>query len=293
MPALSETARGYLYGLAAVALFGLTLPFTRRAVAELPPVFVGLGRSIVAALIAAVLLKVARVPLPSASEARRFMAMAAGVVVGFPLFSAIAMTTVPAAHGGVMLGILPLATAAMSVLFAAERPSLGFWFCGLAGASAVIAFSLLDGGRALYLGDVLLILAVGCAAAGYAIGGALSRSRGGWQVISWALVLSVPVLLPPVLWSLPEVNWSASPAAWLSFLYVAVFSQYLGFFFWNKGMALAGVAKVGQTQLLQVFVTLTGSAILLGETIRPVTALFAVIVVAAVAASRTMSVART
>jgi drug/metabolite transporter (DMT)-like permease len=218
--------------------------------------------------------------------------MAAGVVVGFPLLSALAMQTAPASHGGVVLGILPLATAAMSVWLAGERPSLGFWLCAIAGALAVACFSLLDGGRALYLADGLLIIAVACAAAGYAIGGDLSRTQSGWQVISWALLLSTPALLPPVLWSLPEVNWNASPAAWLSFLYVAVFSQFLGFFFWNKGMALAGVAKVGQIQLLQVFVTLIGSAILLGESIRPVTALFAVIVVAAVALGRTMTVAR-
>ncbi len=146
--------------------------------------------------------------------------------------------------------------------------------------------------RRLYLADGLLIGAVICAAAGYAIGGDLSRSLGGWQVISWALLLSLPVLLPAVLWILPQVNWQASARAWLSFLYVAVFSQFLGFFFWNKGMALAGVAKVGQTQLLQVFVTLLGSALLLGEAIRPITLLFAAIVVAVVALGRGMAVAR-
>ncbi len=238
------------------------------------------------------MLLLARAPLPSVRDAGRLAAMAAGVIVGFPLLSAIAMQTAPASHGGVVLGILPLATAAMSVVFAGERPSFGFWLCGIVGSAAVVVFALLDGGAQVYLADGLLIAAVICAAAGYAIGGDLSRSLGGWQVISWALLFSLPVLLPPVLWVLPQVNWQASSGAWLSFLYVAVFSQFLGFFFWNKGMALAGVAKVGQTQLLQVFVTLLGSALLLGEAIRPVTVLFAGIVVAVVALGRRMAVAR-
>jgi drug/metabolite transporter (DMT)-like permease len=255
-------------------------------------VFVGLGRSIVAATIAAPMLWIAKAPPPSARDAKRLAAMAGGVVVGFPLFSAIAMQWAPASHGGVVLGILPLATAAMSVVFAGERPSPGFWLCGIAGSAAVVVFALLDGGAEIHLADGLLMLAVACASAGYAIGGDLSRTQEGWQVISWALLFSFPVLLPAVVWTLPDVDWQASAAAWFSFLYVAVFSQFLGFLFWNRGMALAGVARIGQVQMLQVFVTLLGSAVLLGEPIKPVTTLFAIIVVTAVALGRIMAVRR-
>lgn len=290
---LSDTAKGYLLGLTAVIIFGLTLPTTRIAVAELPATFVGLGRALVAAAIAAVFLKLGNAPRPTRAQIGKLALASAGIIFGFPLLSAIAMKTAPAAHGGVVLGILPLATALAGVVFAGERPSRGFWICGLIGSTAVVVFSLLDGGAEIYGADVLLVLAVISAAVGYAISGDLSRTLGGWQVISWALVISVPALLIPVIWILPEVDWSASTPAWASFAYVAIFSQFLGFFFWNKAMAIAGVAKIGQLQLFQIFVTLIGSWALVGEIIRPITILFAIIVFAAVWFGRKMQVRRT
>lgn len=290
---LTDTAKGYLLGFTAVIIFGLTLPATRIAVAELPATFVGLGRAIVAAGIAAVFLKLGNAPRPTHAQIGKLALASAGIIFGFPLFSAIAMKTAPAAHGGVVLGILPLATALAGVVFAGERPSLGFWVCGLIGSAAVVVFSLLDGGTEIYGADILLVLAVISAAVGYAVSGDLSRTLGGWQVISWALVISVPVLLLPVIWVLPEVNWPASARAWASFAYVAVFSQFLGFFFWNKAMAIAGVAKIGQLQLFQIFITLIGSWALVGEVIKPVTILFAVIVFTAVWFGRKMQVTRT
>ena len=289
---MSDTARGYLLGLAAVVIFGLTLPATRIAVAELPATFVGLGRALVAAIIAAVFLKLGQAPRPTRTQLGRLAIASAGIIFGFPLFSAIAMKTAPASHGGVVLGILPLATALAGVIFARERPSLGFWLCGLAGTASVVVFSLLDGGAEVYAADFLLLLAIVSAAVGYAISGDLSRTLGGWQVISWALVISVPALLVPVLWVLPDVNWSASLRAWLSFAYVAVFSQFLGFFFWNRAMAIAGVARVGQLQLFQIFVTLIGSWALIGEQIKPITLVFAIIVFATVWLGRRMQVRR-
>ncbi len=289
---LTNATKGYLLGLTAVVIFGLTLPFTRIAVAELPATFVGLGRAIVAAAIAAVFLKLGNATRPSRAQLGRLAIASAGIIFGFPLFSAIAMKTAPASHGGVVLGVLPLATALAGVLFARERPSLGFWLCGLAGAIAVITFSLLDGGAEIYAADALLILAVLSAAIGYAISGDLSRTLGGWQVISWALVISVPALLLPVIWVLPEINWQASPRAWLAFAYVAVFSQFLGFFFWNKAMAIAGISRIGQLQLFQIFVTLIGSWALLGEQIKPVTLVFAAIVFVTVWVGRKMPVHR-
>ena len=289
---MTDTTKGYLLGLAAVVIFGLTLPATRIAVAELPATFVGLGRAIVAAVIAALFLKLGNAPRPNRHQIGKLAVASGGIIFGFPLFSAIAMKTAPASHGGVVLGILPLATALAGVIFAREKPSLGFWLCGLAGSIAVVIFSLLDGGAEIYAADLLLVLAVISAAVGYAISGDLARTLGGWQVISWALVISVPVLLIPVLWVLPDLNWQASTRAWTSFAYVAVFSQFLGFFFWNKAMAIAGVARIGQLQLFQIFVTLIGAWALIGEQIKPITIVFAMIVFMSVWLGRKMHIKR-
>jgi len=147
---LSNTAKGYLLGLTAVIIFGLTLPTTRIAVAELPATFVGLGRALVAAAIAALFLKLGNAARPTRAQIGKLALASAGIIFGFPLLSAIAMKTAPAAHGGVVLGILPLATALAGVIFAGERPSRGFWICGLIGSTAVVVFSLLDGGAEIY-----------------------------------------------------------------------------------------------------------------------------------------------
>ena len=291
----AQEARGLLYGLVGVAIFGLTLPLTRIAVAELDPLFVSLGRAVLAGLVSGVLLWSSGRPPPTRSQLGKLAIVAAGVVFGFPVLSTIAMRTAPAGHGAIVLALLPLATAAASVLFAGERPSLGFWLCGLAGSGAVLAFAVLEGAfssAGLGAADLLLVGAISAAAIGYAQGGALSREMGGWQVISWALVLSLPVLAAALALLAPAMTFNAHWPAWASFFYVAFGSQLIGFFFWNKGLALGGVAKVGQVQLLQTFVTLAGAAIFTGESIGWREIGFAVLVVAIVAIGRKMPVAR-
>ena len=276
---MTNTTKGYLLAFAGVVIFGLTLPFTRIAVAELPPVFVGLGRAIVAAILAGVMLAVTKSKRPVRRDILKLLLAGFGIVIGFPLFTAIAMQTAPASHGGVVLGVLPLATAAAAIVFAGERPSAKFWAWAIAGSIAVVTFALLNaGGSSLYGADLWLVAAIISASIGYAISGDLTKRLGGWQVISWCLLVMVPVIALPVMFSLPQVNWNASTSAWLAFAYVAVFSQFLGFFFWNNGMALAGVAKAGQVQLLQIFVTLLGSWLLLGEPVTATLAGFALIV---------------
>jgi len=274
---MSDTTRGLLLALAGVVIFGLTLPFTRIAVAELPPVFVGLGRAVVAAIIAALMLAMTRSPRPIRRDLLKLLVAGFGIVIGFPVFSAIAMQSAPASHGGVVLGILPLATAAAAIVFAGERPSRRFWLWAMAGSAAVVAFAVLNAGATeVYTADLWLLAAIVAAAIGYAISGDMTRRLGGWQVISWCLIVMLPVIILPVMITLPEVNWNAS--GWASFAYVAVFSQFLGFFFWNNGLALAGVARAGQMQLFQIFVTLIGSWALLGEPLTAVTWAFALIV---------------
>ncbi len=294
---LSAAARrdervGALLGLLAVTLFGLTLPAQRVAVPEMGFITVGIGRTVVAALPAAIYLWLARARLPRRDQLPSFALAAAGVVIGFPLFSALAMAHAPATHGGVMLGILPLATAAAGVIAAGERPSPGFWIAGAAGSAAVIAFALLQGAGEIHLADLALIAAVVSAAIGYAWSGTLARAMPGGQVIAWALVLSLPVTIPlalfGVLWEHPD----PSPRGLVGFFYVAFISQFLAFFAWNRGMALGGVARVGQMQLLQPFVTIVAAAALLGEPLSVPSLAFAVLVVGTVAVGRRMRVTR-
>ncbi len=286
---------GVIFGLIGVVIFGLTLPATRAAIVGLDPWFVIYGRGLVAAAAAAIVLAATRQKWPPRSRWLPLAFTAACIVVGFPLFATLAMQYVPASHGSVVLAILPLATAAAGVLFAGERPSFGFWLCGLAGSLAVLVFALMEGSggaQGVQLADLFLVLAVVSAAAGYAVGAELSRTMCGWQVISWALVIAAPALALLFLVTQPPVNWNAAASAWTGFFYLALFSQFLGFFAWYRGLALGGVAKIGQLQLLQTFVTLAAAALLLGERISRLEVAFAILVVTIVAIGRRMRVQR-
>lgn len=285
-------SRGMWLGLVGVAVFSLTLPFTRIAVAELNPAFVAFGRAVVAALCSLALLAWTRAPLPTAQQLRGLVITALGVVVGFPLFSSIAMRYVPAAHGAVVVGLLPLATALFGALRFGERPSAGFWLAALAGSGIVIGFALREGGGTFHMADFALFAAVVTAAMGYAEGGRLSQAMGGQQVIAWALVVSLPVTAPVTAWLAWEYGVTASPASWLAFGYVSLFSMFIGFFFWYKGLALGGIARVGQVQLLQPFMSLLGAAAIAGEALDASNVLFALAVIAVVAVGRRMAVRR-
>ncbi|CAN7446810.1 DMT family transporter [Pseudoduganella sp. LjRoot289] len=282
-----------LLGLAGVAIFSLTLPFTRMAVAAFEPAFVALGRALVAAVLAGLWLLWKRAPLPPRSALPQLAIVAIGCVIGFPWLTSIAMRTLPASHGAVLVGILPLATAMCSALRGYEKPSLGFWLMALLGSALVAGFALRQSGGTLHSADLAVFAAVLLAALGYAEGGRLSRTMGGQQVISWALLLAAPLLLPLVLWQ----SWGQADAmlhagarAWAGFAYVSVFSMFIGFFFWYRGMALGGVARVGQVQLVQPFLTMVGAAVVLGESIALSNILFAFAVISVVATGRKMQI---
>jgi drug/metabolite transporter (DMT)-like permease len=294
-PGLADETRGMLLGLVGVALFSLTLPFTRLAVADLDPAFVALGRALVAAALAAGWLCWNRGALPPKSALLPLALVSAGCVVGFPWLTSIALRTLPASHGAVLVGILPLATALAAALRGHERPSLGFWLMALLGSGIVLGFALRQSGGSFHSADLLMFGAVALAAIGYAEGGRLSQTMGGQQVICWALVLSAPLLAPLVLWlSWPQLGTmaQAGPRAWLGFAYVSVFSMFIGFFFWYRGMARGGVARVGQVQLVQPFLTLVGAAAILGEALEWSNFVFALAVIAVVAAGRRMQIRR-
>jgi drug/metabolite transporter (DMT)-like permease len=277
---------GLLFGALGVLSFSMTLPATRVAVQELDGTAVGLGRALVAAALAALVLAVRREPLPGRQHLWGLAIVGAGVVVGFPLLSAWALERVDAAHGAVLTGLLPIATAIGGVVMAGERPSRAFWLVSLLGLAAVLAFAATMGGGAPQAADLLLLAAVAAAGIGYAEGARLSRALGGWQVISWALLLSAPFLVAPVAVKVVTTGLTASPAAWLGFAYVSVVSMFLGFFAWYRGLALGGIARVGQLQLAQPVLTLLWSALLLGERVTVPTVVAALAVIGTVALGR-------
>lgn len=286
----ARETRGMLLGLCGVAGFSATLPATRIAVAHLDPVLVGLGRSVVAGILAALLLWATRQPWPRRAQLRGLAVAAACVVVGFPLLSSLAMHSLPAAHAAIMIAIIPLLTAAASALRSGERPSAGFWLASLAGGVLILAFALFSGAGGWQAADGVLLLAALVVAIGYAEGGRLARTLGGWQVICWALVIAAPFLLLPVGYALGRHGLAAPLESWLGFGYVSVVSQLLAFFLWYQGLALGGVARVSQVQLLQPFLTLGVAALLLGESITPAMLAFAVAVAATVAVGRRMPI---
>lgn len=287
----SRETLGLLLGLCGVVGFSVTLPATRLAVAHLDPTLVGLGRSLVAAILAAALLWLTRQPLPSRAQIKGLALAAAGVIVGFPLLSSWAMQSLPAAHGAILVAILPLFTAVAGALRTGERPSSGFWLTSLAGSSLVAAFAIFNGAGGWQGADAVLILASLAAAVGYAEGGRLARAMGGWQVICWSLVIAAPFLLLPVGLSIRQHGMAAPLQAWLGFGYVSVVSQLTAFVLWYQGMALGGVVRVSQVQLLQPFMTLGVAALLLGESVTPAMIAFALAVAATVAVGRRMPIA--
>lgn len=266
--------------------FSLTLPMTRVAVAEMSPWLIGLGRAVLAAIPAAAYLAWRRAPWPTRAQRPALAAVALGVIVGFPLCSSLGMATVPAAHGAIVVGVLPLATALFAAALGGERPSGAFWAMAVAGSAVVLHFAWITGGGTFATGDLWLLAAVILGALGYAEGGRLARQIGGPEVICWALVLTAPLLLLPTLWLAGQQAWPVSTGTWLAFGYVTLFSQLLGFFAWYRGLAEGGLARVGQVQLLQVFLTIGFAAWLFGEQVDPRTWLYAAAVAALVAAGR-------
>src|SRR5262245_45713528 len=292
LSARTATREGLVFGILGVGCFSLTLPATRVAVADLDPTIVGLGRAIVAAILSLIVLVASRQPLPRRAHWPRLAVVALGVVIGFPWLSAWAMSDLPAVHGAVVTGLLPLSTAAFGALLAGERPSPLFWLATLAGSVVIVVFALLSGGGRIELADLALVGAVIAAGLGYAEGARLARELGSWPVICWALLMSAPVLLVPVGIAAQTHGAVAGASAWLGFAYVSVVSMFLGFFAWYRGLAKGGIARVGQLQLLQPFLTIFAAALLLGEQVTPLALGAAAIVLLCVLVGRRARIGR-
>jgi drug/metabolite transporter (DMT)-like permease len=266
---MDRGSKGWGSGLLGVVIFSGSLPATRLAVAGFDPTFLTGARAVIAALLGAGLLVLLREARPARADLGPLVVVALGVVVGFPLLTALALQHMTAAHSIVFVGLLPLATAIFGVLRGGERPRLPFWIFSILGSLSVAGFALSRGGSGSIVGDMLMVAAILACGLGYAEGAVLSRRLGGWQVISWALVLALPAMALAALWTLPDSVRDVDAPAWLGLAYVSVFSMLVGFVFWYRGLALGGIAKVGQLQLLQPFFGLALAALLLHEPVAP------------------------
>ncbi|SDS89218.1 DMT family transporter [Bradyrhizobium canariense] len=284
-PHSSHERLGLLLGFVGMAIFGGTLPATRIAVSAIDPIALTALRTAIAGLCSLALLIVLRRPLPPRKLWFQLVVAMLCVSIMFPFLMALAVQTVDASHGGVVMGALPIATALVAVLITHERPKPLFWVASFAGAALVVAFALRQGGGSFSAGDLLLFAAVAVSAIGYAFSGRLTAVMPGWEVISWVLVIALPISLPAAALTLPADLSHIPLKPWLALFYVAVFSQWIGFFAWNAGMAMGGIARVSQVQLLQPFITFALAASFNGETITPQIVLFAAAVVATVAIS--------
>lgn len=266
---MEKTTSGLINGLLGVIIFSGSLPATRAAVAQFDPVFLTVARAVIAGLLGLALLLASGERRPTRGDFLPLLVVALGVVIGFPLLTALALQHVTAAHSIVFIGLLPLATAIFGVVRGGERPRPAFWLLSCLGSTLVGIFAVAQGISASPLGDGLMLAAIIACGLGYAEGAKLSRDFGGWQVISWALVLSLPVMLPLALLSMPKSFAGIGQPAWLGLTYVSLFSMLIGFVFWYRGLAQGGIAAVGQLQLLQPFFGLALAATLLGEAVSP------------------------
>jgi drug/metabolite transporter (DMT)-like permease len=286
MGRVDAEAAGFGWGFLGILAFSMTVPATRLAAPELGGVVVGLGRALVAALLAAAFLLATRSRLPARRYWPGLATVALGVVVGFPLCTSLALAHAPASHAIVVVGLLPAVTAVMAVARAGERPPPTFWGACAVGVAAVLAFAVAEGAGRPQPADALLLAAVALAGLGYAEGGRLAREIGGSRVICWALLLAAPLLAAPVAVAVARGGLAAGPGAWAGFAYVSVVSMFLGFFAWYRGLALGGVARVGQVQLVQPVLGLAWAALLLGEPIGPWTVVASAFVLGSVALTR-------
>ena len=278
----SRQLEAVLLGAVGVAAFSLTLPATKLALHGLAPIFVSLGRALVAAGLSALCLAATRQPRPRGSQWFRLASVGAGAVVGFPVLSAFALQHLTSAHSAVITGLLPAATAVMAVLRAGERPAWSFWLACSGGAVCVLLFAWTQGAGGVSPWDLVVLAAVALAGLAYAEGAALTHELGAWQTMSWALVLMAPLLVAPVVLAAPRAG-EGGPEAWLGFAYVSLVSMFLGMFAWYRALASGGTARIGQLQLAQPVLTLGWSAILLGESVGVPTVMAALAVIASVA----------
>ena len=289
---MNKESKGMLIGFIGILIFSLTLPVSKIAVLSFDPYFIAFGRACLAGLVALGYLLYTKSSIPSRADIAKFVVIALGVVFGFPIFTTVAMKEGSSSHGAVILGMMPLATTVIGVLRFKERPSLGFWLVSLLGAALVIIYALLKSAGSFTYIDGLLVLGGICACIGYVEGGELSRKMNPRAVISWALVISLPINIVMSYLLFDSAYWNADVIAWTTFVYLSLFPMFLGFFFWYEGLAVGGIARVSQVQLIQPFCTLLAASIFLGDHLTLMNMVFAFLVVSTVILSKKMLVKR-
>ena len=289
---MNKETKGMLIGFIGILIFSLTLPVSKIAVLSFNPYFIAFGRATLAGLVALAYLLYKKEPIPSKIDFLKFEVIALGVVFGFPIFTTIAMVEGSSSHGAVILGMMPLASTVIGVIRFKERPSLGFWLVSLLGAGLVVVYALLKSSGDFTYIDGLLVIGGICACVGYVEGGELSRKINPRIVISWALVISLPITIIMSYFTFNMQYIDAGSMAWIIFIYLSLFPMFIGFFFWYEGLALGGIARVSQVQLIQPFCTLVAASILLGDSLTIVNLVFAFLVVSTVVLGKRMLVKR-
>ena len=281
-----------LIGFVGILIFSLTLPVTKIAILSFNPYFIAFGRATLAGAVALAYLAIKHEPMLAKEDFGKFVVIALGVVFGFPILTTVAMTQGSSSHGAVILGMMPLATTVIGVIRFGERPSLGFWLVSLLGAALVVIYALLKSSGSFTLVDGLLVLGGICACVGYVEGGELSRKMNPRAVISWALVISLPINIVLSYFTFESNYVEAGIFPWIIFIYLSLFPMFLGFFFWYEGLAIGGIARVSQVQLIQPFCTLVAASVLLGDSLTWMNIVFAILVVSTVILGKQMLIKR-
>jgi drug/metabolite transporter (DMT)-like permease len=289
---VNKETKGMLIGFVGILIFSLTLPVTKIAILSFNPYFIAFGRATIAGAVALVYLVIKHEPMLAKEDFGKFVVIALGVVFGFPILTTVAMTQGSSSHGAVILGMMPLATTVIGVIRFGERPSLGFWLVSLLGAALVVIYALLKSSGSFTLVDGLLVLGGICACVGYVEGGELSRKMNPRAVISWALVISLPINIVLSYFTFESAYVDAGVFPWIIFIYLSLFPMFLGFFFWYEGLAIGGIARVSQVQLMQPFCTLVAASFLLGDPLTWMNIVFAVLVVSTVILGKQMLIKR-
>jgi drug/metabolite transporter (DMT)-like permease len=289
---VNKETKGMLIGFVGILIFSLTLPVTKIAILSFNPYFIAFGRATLAGAVALAYLAIKHEPMLAKEDFGKFVVIALGVVFGFPILTTVAMTQGSSSHGAVILGMMPLATTVIGVIRFGERPSLGFWLVSLLGAALVVIYALLKSSGSFTLVDGLLVLGGICACVAYVEGGELSRKMNPRAVISWALVISLPINIVLSYFTFESTYVDAGTFPWIIFIYLSLFPMFLGFFFWYEGLAIGGIARVSQVQLMQPFCTLVAASILLGDSLTWMNIIFAILVVSTVILGKQMLIKR-
>jgi drug/metabolite transporter (DMT)-like permease len=296
---ISNENKGFIFGFVGIIIFSITPVATKIALgdnnSELSPEFITFGRSALAGVLALAYLFISKRRIPKLKYLFNFSIIALCITVVFPLTLSLGLIYSTSIHAGVILAFLPLATAILASFYFKQKASLGFWVCAFIGCILIVIYILIHGHEEnkkleLSYSDILFCIAVIVAAIGYNFGAKLTKIMVSADVISWALVLALPVHFTLAIYYFPKTEINI--ISWLGFLYVAIFSQWIGFFAWYKGLDIGGAVRVSQIQLLMPFFTFAFSIYLLGETLDFLTIIFSIAIILLIYLSRKMAITK-